>query len=425
MKGSYPRNISIISTVFIFLILFLALANLYINIQFRKEFIAYDEGKVVSIATLCAHYLHNYPDQERMGLLRNLNQAFGAEHIIITDTLGMVLYDAHRTPLSISTSRQIDFESEFGALPAPEEVKHTRNRFLFRSSEPPFFLYVALVTAYGASFDLIFRWHVFYITLSLLLVGFLGIFLIRNLFMPMRYVANLASDMGVAMKKEDFVSVTFNEIFKKMKLKEETLIEFAAFIAHEFRNSIGAICGLARLVEKGKKPARDIIQECHTMEELINRLLEYARPVQLVRSNVEFARLLSESVDRAAIPARISVTITVGEDVPVVTADHELLLMAFTNLLKNSVEAIPDAGEITIKAAREDEYLSITLADTGSGMDPLEVEKIFNPFYSKKEEGMGLGLAYVKKTVELHNGHITVDSVKGKGTTFTITLPLG
>lgn len=366
---------------------------------------------------------NNRTDQERLRLLRNLNQVFGAEHIIITDTLGTVFYDSRRAPVGGYTGGKINFEPEFGALPRQEQVIYKQNRFLFHNSEPSFLLYVSLVTAYGANFDLIFRWHVFYITLSLLLVGFLGIFLIRNLFLPMRYVADLASDMGVAMKKEDFVSETFNEIFKKIKLKEETLIEFAAFIAHEFRNSIGAISGLARLVEKGKKPARDIIQECHTMEELINRLLEYARPIKLILSRIELQRLTSEAIERTNLPKRIKMITTLPEETPVVTADYELMLMAFTNLLKNSVEAITGTGRIEITVIQDEEHVEVVISDSGTGMDAQDLEKIFNPFYSKKEEGMGLGLAYVKKIIELHNGHITAESTKGIGTTIKITLP--
>ncbi|GAH15711.1 unnamed protein product, partial [marine sediment metagenome] len=254
-------------------------------------------------------------------------------------------------------------------------------------------------------------------TISLIFVGFLGIFLIRNLFLPMRYVANVAEELGVEMKKEDFVSETFNEIFKKMKLKEEMLVEFSSYIAHEFRNSLGAIIGLARLVEKGKKPASDIIKECRTMEELIARLLEYSRPVEPVVSPVDVRQLIDDAVSRISLPKRIQLKKKIAKDIPKINGDYDLLHTAITNLLKNSIEAIEKAGSIKVNVAIGDDVLLIAVTDDGCGLDPQELEKIFSPFYSKKESGMGLGLAYVKKIIEIHNGRIEVDSKKGSGTT--------
>jgi signal transduction histidine kinase len=240
----------------------------------------------------------------------------------------------------------------------------------------------------------------------------------------MRYVTNLAKDMGIQMRKEDFVAKTFNEIFKKMKLKEETLVEFSSYIAHEFRNSIGAISGLARLVEKGKKPASDIVNECQVMEDLIARLLEYSKPLKTISASVDIKQLIDDAVVRAAIPKRIEVRKRIKTDISQFIGDYELLLVAITNLLKNSIDSIEKKGFIEVETSGDNDFVFISITDNGSGIDESELDKVFNPFYSKKEQGMGLGLAYVKKIMEIHNGRVEVESMKGEGAKFILIFPV-
>ncbi len=426
MKGSYPRNISIIAVVFIFLILFLAVVNLYISLQFRNEFVIYDQNKIISIATLCSDYLNKYSDRSELHyFFKRIGSAFDLDHIIITDTLGNRIFDSGMLPLELSLpENKIDFTDDFKRLPEPGEVIQNNDKFIYLNPEPHFYFYTSLIYSYSIMFDKIFRWHIFYITISLLFIGFLGIFLIRNLFLPMRYVTNLAKDMGIQMKKEDFVSETFNEIFKKMKLKEETLVEFSSYIAHEFRNSIGAISGLARLVEKGKKPASDIVNECRTMEDLITRLLEYSRPLTVISASVDVKQLIDDAVVRAAIPKRIGVGKKIKTDIPQFIGDYELLLVAITNLLKNSIDSIRKKGFIKVAVSGDNDFIFISVTDNGSGIDESDMDKVFNPFYSKKEQGMGLGLAYVKKIMEIHNGRVELESKKGGGAKFILKFPI-
>jgi len=426
MKSSYPRNIGITAGIFIFLIIFLAIVNLYINIQLRNEFLAYDQNKVISIAALCAGYLDKYSSQaELYYLLRNLSSSFNLEHLIISDTLGNKIYDSWLIPLEYEIKvNKTNYQEYFKGLPKSEEIVQNGNNFLFLNTAPPFYVYASLNPTYSLLFDTIFKWHVFYITISLFFVGFLGIFLIRNLFLPMRYVAKVATELGVGMKKEDFVSKTFDEIFKKIKLKEATLVEFSSYIAHEFRNSIGAIIGLTRLVEKGKKPAAEIIKECRAMETLINRLLEYSKPIKPLVLAIDIKQLVDDAVTKASIPKRINFKKNFKGDVPNIKGDYDLLHDALTNLLKNSIEAFKEKGVIEVEVGTDGDFLSISVIDNGCGIDTQELDKIFSPFYSKKEEGMGLGLAYVKKIMELHNGRVEVESKKGKGSKFTLKFPL-
>jgi len=423
--GSYPRDIGAIATIFIVLIFFLAVFNLYISFQFRSEFSEYDRSNVAAIANICEGYFRmGYKQQELNSLLRNLSQSFNLDHMVITDTLGNRIYDSRRHLNVPFQWTDFDPLGLFQRLPGPEEMVRQDNSYLFRSTDPDVYIFVSLAPAYSAVFGSIFRWHIFYITLSLLFTGFLGFFLLRNLFLPMRYVTNLAQDFGIEMKKEDFVSVTFNEVYKKLKLREQMLLEFSSYIAHEFRNSLGAIIGLARLVEKGKKPCADIIKECRSMEELIVRILEYSKPLKLNITAVDLNKVLDDALTKISVPKRIQLASRMKSDIADVKGDYELLTVAVVNLLKNAKEAIKGRGLLEVETGQSDDCVFIVVKDNGIGMDSEEKDMIFNPFFSKKANGMGLGLAYVKKVIEEHNGRIEVVSKKGRGSTFTLKFPL-
>jgi signal transduction histidine kinase len=422
--ASYPRDIAAISTIFIVLILFLAIFNLYISFQFRNEFINYDRNNIRAIANTCRGYLSQTHDSsERNSLLRDLSQSFNLAHLVITDTLMNRIYDSwmhFNVPVQLTG---VDHMSRFGKLPGPQEIVQKDNDFLYMTQEPTIYVYVSLLPAYSVAFGDIFRWHIIYITISLVFASFLGFFLLRNLFLPMRYVTNLAQDFGIEMKKEDFVSATFGEVYNKLKLREQMLVEFSSYIAHEFRNSLGAIIGLARLVEKGKRPGKDIVRECRNMEELIVRILEYSRPLKLNLSTVDLNRALNDALKRISVPKKIEVEKKTPSGLSPVNGDYELLTVAIVNLLKNAKEAIKGKGKIEIETGETNGCVCLSVRDNGVGMATEEIEMVFNPFFSRKTEGMGLGLAYVKKVVEEHNGRVDVTSKKGSGSTFTLKFP--
>ncbi len=424
VRGSYPRDIGAVATIFIVLILFLAGFNLYVNFQFRSEFDRYDREAVIAITNVCRGYMNQgYRQQELAFLLKNLSQSFNLQRLVLTDTLGNKIYDSqiHRNiPFGLS---ELEYSEHFISLPREQQMIQSGNDFVFRSVDPDILVYVSLSPAYSVLFGDIFRWHVFYITISLVFTGFLGFFLLRNLFLPMRYVTNLARDFGIEMKKEDFVSATFGEVYKKLKLREQMLVEFSSYVAHEFRNSLGAIIGLARLVEKGKKPAADIITECRSMEDLIARILEYSKPLKLNITAVDLNKVVEDALSRSSIPKRIQLLHKYKSELSSIKGDHELLCAAVANLLKNAKEAIRNKGSIEVETGEENNIVFLTIKDSGIGMDSQEAELIFNPFFSRKAEGMGLGLAYVRRIVDEHNGRIEVFSKRNRGSTFRLSFP--
>ncbi|MBE0432927.1 HAMP domain-containing histidine kinase [candidate division WOR-3 bacterium] len=423
-SGSYPRDIAAIAAIFIVLILFVAGFNLYVSFQFRNEFVEYGRNNVKAIINVGLDYLNGgHNPRELNSLLRNLSQSFNLEHLVIADTLGNRIYDSWTHLGGLVPLTEFDLSGDFQRIPDAQELIQKDNAFIFRSIEPPAYFYVSLLPAYTVVFGNIFRWHIFYITISLVFTSFLGLFLLRNLFLPMRYVTNLARDFGIEMKKEDFVSATFDEVYRKLKLREEMLVEFSAFMAHEFRNSLGAIIGLARLVEKGKKPGSEIVKECRNMEELITRILEYSKPLSLNVAETDLNRVLDDALDRITIPKRIQVVKNPAPEALLIKGDHELLIVAVCNLLKNAREAVKGKGQIELTTGRKEKAVFLAVKDDGVGIDAGEQDSIFNPFFSRKAEGMGLGLAYVRKVAEEHGIRISVQSKKGKGATFVLEIP--
>ncbi len=414
-KSSYPQNIALIAIIFICLIIFLAIVNLYVTNTLRTLFINTYQGQVSSLARVCSIYL-NDPDKEKF--IKPLMEAFNIGNIVIADSNGNKIYDSFIKVPGITQ----DNIKMFRSLPEPGKIVKQGNNLVYHNLEPDFFLFLFNCPGYFTTENL-FRWHLIYITLSLILISFLGFFLIRDLFLPMRYVARVAQRFGIEMQKEDFVSATFNEIFDKLKSKEKEVLEFSAYIAHEFRNSLATITGLTRLIQKGKKDPEDILKECNIMEGLIASLLEYARPIKLMKNEFLLNDLLTEAVKKVDIPEYI----TLENDYKYqdkIYADYELLLSAIINILKNSVEAITTKGKIKISTMSETDSVMISISDTGKGISEDNLKNIFSPFYSNKEGGTGLGLAFVKKVIELHNGVITVHSRIDQGTEFNIKLPV-
>jgi signal transduction histidine kinase len=129
-------------------------------------------------------------------------------------------------------------------------------------------------------------------------------------------------------------------------------------------------------------------------------------------------------VEAQAHENQIRISVVEHENVPPVLGDPEFLRSVFNNLFINAVQAMGnEGGNLNIKIAPENGFVRFDVSDTGSGISPENVSKIFEPYFSTKETGTGLGLAIVQKIVDVHSGNIDVESKEGEGTKFTVKLP--
>lgn len=228
-----------------------------------------------------------------------------------------------------------------------------------------------------------------------------------------------------------FVDLTdIKALRTQVELKERLsqLGEMSAGIAHEFRNSMSVISGYANLLSKKFSPSNNtsvdaILLEIKNMDVIISELLAFAKPTVLNMSSVDLNDLVNKTV--SAITAgneKVKVIINVGGTV-YVKADEVLLKQALANLFMNAVESMHEGGSLEVTIGSVNDKVILTVKDTGHGIPDNIKSKIFLPFYTTKEKGIGLGLALVQKIIVSHGGIIDVESREGEGSTFRITLP--
>lgn len=211
--------------------------------------------------------------------------------------------------------------------------------------------------------------------------------------------------------------------------------QLSAGLAHELRNPLGTIRAsaemLSRSVPEDNAVAREvagfIASEVDRSNSLVTRFLDFARPMQLKLAPAGLGEVLDRAValvERDAPQHRVTVYKNYSPDLAPFPIDAELMERVFYNLLLNAAQASDDDGAITLKTRRMDGTAEVAVIDRGSGIDPKIREQIFNPFFTTKSNGVGLGLAIVSKIVDEHGGRMAVESEPGKGSIFRVFLPI-
>jgi signal transduction histidine kinase len=217
------------------------------------------------------------------------------------------------------------------------------------------------------------------------------------------------------------------------------LAELAGSFIHEIKNHLSTLgLNLQLLAEDFEEPqsprerrALTRIQrlqgECQRLVEVSNDFLRFARVKDLALAPCELGKVVEEMLDffgPTARSANIDIKCYVPADLPPLDIDREMFKQALLNLMLNAEQAMPGGGELTIQASREPPGVSLSLIDTGKGMPADVLAKVFQPFYSTRKGGTGLGLPTTRKIVEAHGGRIEVQSEPGKGTKVTLLLPV-
>jgi PAS domain S-box-containing protein len=221
----------------------------------------------------------------------------------------------------------------------------------------------------------------------------------------------------------------------------------AAGLAHEIKNPLTSLLTFSRHLERRfddpnfrERFGSVVPRELERINGIVERLLELARPARMSFAQVRLPELLDRAVELYAdqLDERgIAVVREYARDVPSLQADRDALYRVFVNLIANALDAMPAGGRLIVRSGwtasrdplpltrrRSANRVKIEVEDTGDGIEASETNRIFNPFYTTRDHGTGLGLALAHKVVQDHSGVISFRSTPGRGTTFTIVLPL-
>ena len=213
--------------------------------------------------------------------------------------------------------------------------------------------------------------------------------------------------------------------------------QLAGGVGHELRNPLGAIKNAVYYI-RGKVAGSELAQreprvaefleivddEVKASNKIINDLLGFSRVGKPAVSPARIEKVINDAIAHTQIPENVNLSKKVDGSLPEIEVDTDQICQVLVNVLTNAVQAMPEGGRLTVVAREKNGFLELEIADTGHGIAEENVGKIFDPLYTMKAKGIGLGLAVCKTIVERHEGSIGVESEVDKGTTFTIKLPL-
>ena len=264
----------------------------------------------------------------------------------------------------------------------------------------------------------------------------------------------IIADSGAPIRDKDGkivgVILVFRDITEKRKLEQELIKAdkldsigiLAGGIAHDFNNILTAILGnitLAKIFAKSEERVVRRLEEaeraCLRGRDLTQQLLTFSKGGEPIKKLISVAELIKETAGFALTGSNVRCEFSISDDLWSVEADEGQISQVFNNLIINADQAMPDGGIIKISCEnvfiskkdnlplKEGKYVKITIKDQGIGIPKKYLSKIFDPFFTTKKKGSGLGLATAYSIIKKHEGHISVDSEVGKGTTFYIYLP--
>jgi len=245
------------------------------------------------------------------------------------------------------------------------------------------------------------------------------------------------SELEQAKSKLEDVHQELKLNFEQMKRADRlsALGHLSAGLAHEIRNPLASIEGAASILRTEPEDAAKrseflgIIQiECHRLNSLLAHFLEFARPRLPDFTLIELKDIfdsVSSLASHAVRDDRTKIRIEIPPSLPKVQCDPEQLKQVLLNLVLNAVQAMPDGGTVTLSAAPAGrDILAIRVRDEGGGVPQEHLDHIFDPFFTLKESGTGLGLSVAHGIIDQHGGSLTLESNSGRGAVFLITLPL-
>jgi signal transduction histidine kinase len=288
---------------------------------------------------------------------------------------------------------------------------------------------------------------------GILLVAVVGSIIAGSITAPVKHLVkateqiaagDLTAEAAVRTRDEiGSLANSFNQMTGELKRSRDKLVQseklaavgqLAAGIAHEIRNPLTGIKMIVQLLrgrfqedESGRESIQAVLDEINRLEIVISGLLDFARPTELSLKPVDVTDVINDVLKLMEADLRhrkIELVKCMDETLPEVMLDTNRMKQVFMNVILNSMQAIPEDGKITIKCHYEEEThtVQVVISDTGTGMSQEILAQAFEPFFSTKSGGTGLGLANVKKIMEQHGGGIKVESEEGQGTKVVISI---
>ena len=285
------------------------------------------------------------------------------------------------------------------------------------------------------------------------LVAFLSWFAASRLNRALQDVCHYAAELQTANEKlqasEEELRTSNEELQaanEELREAQEQLVrseklaaigQLAGGVGHELRNPLGAIKNAVYYI-KGKVAKSELAQkeprvaefldimddEINSSNKIINDLLGFSRVGKPALSPAMIEMVIDDAIAHTQMPESIELTKRLDTSLPEVEIDTDQVRQVLVNIITNAVQAMPEGGKLTIGARAVDNFLQVEITDTGVGIPEDAIEKVFDPLYTTRAKGIGLGLAVCQSIIERHEGHIEVASKMGKGTTFTVRLPL-
>jgi signal transduction histidine kinase len=276
---------------------------------------------------------------------------------------------------------------------------------------------------------------------------------IHNVVNAARRVA--AGDLSPELRtdrKDEIGELTHSFNYMVQKLREDRALEeklreiehlsgiaqLAKGIAHEVRNPLNfislSIDHLRKKFGPREKEERvqfeslimSIKQEIQRLNKLVGDFLDYGKPLSLSRQDTDIGKLIDDVISLVRAKAekdRIRIHYADGT-IPALSLDPGLIKTCILNIILNAFQAMPDGGDLTVTTQASNGKASVVIEDTGVGVSRENLQKLFDPFFSTKSSGLGLGLAMTRRVIEEHGGKVDFQSVEGKGSTVTIFLPV-
>jgi len=234
-----------------------------------------------------------------------------------------------------------------------------------------------------------------------------------------------------------FRDITERKMLEEKLMRQEKLAvlgQLAGGVGHELRNPLGAIKNstyfLNMILENPEPEMKETLEilekEVANSEKIITSLLDFALARPPLERKVNINDIIQKVLLGSNVPGNIQVESQIVKAIPTIMADPDQLVQVFGNIILNAIQAMPEGGLLSIKAKSPSPgRIAVSITDTGVGILEENLEKIFEPLFTTRAKGIGLGMAIAKTFVEGHGGSIQVQSEVGKGTTFTVKLPIG